>query len=470
MSIFPIFGEKTVDPQAAAARFIEDPKHEETHDRLVWAMRTNRDKAVAALPEWEELRDVASQIKEHTLTHLDTYLEQFEAAALANGVQVHWARDAAEHNEIVVGIFKERGVKLAIKSKSMLQEECGMGEALGKEGIEARESDLGERIQQLSHERPSHIVVPSIHQLRTDVAELFAKNLGTDANNSDPHYLAESMRNDARPQFLKAQAGMTGANFAIAETGSIVVCTNEGNADIGATVPPLQVCSIGIEKLIPRQTDLAVMLRMLSRSALGPPMTQYTTHLRKPRPGAELHFILVDNKRSERLGSKDFWHVLKCIRCGACMNTCPVYRRSGGLAYGGTYSGPIGIILDPAFDPHKYHELPFHSSLCGSCSEVCPVKIDIADQIYKWRRVIVDRGQMPALEQAGMGVLGSVMAHAGIFEAAESVGLAALRILPKAVLDNPLNPWTNGREMPVPAKTTFSKWFEDNRGENGEKA
>ncbi len=406
---------------------------------------------------------MASQIKEHTLTHLDTHLEQFEAAALRNGVRVHWARDAAEHNTIVVGIFKERGVKLAIKSKSMLQEECGMAEALGKEGIEARESDLGERIQQLSHQRPSHIVVPSIHKLRTDVAELFAKDLGTDASNSDPHYLAESMRNDARPKFLEAQAGMTGANFAIAEMGSIVVCTNEGNADIGATVPPLQVCSIGIEKLIPRQSDLAVMLRMLSRNALGPPMTQYTTHLRKPRPGTELHFILVDNQRSERLGSKDFWHVLKCIRCGACMNTCPVYRRSGGLAYGGTYSGPIGIILDPAFDPHKYRELPFHSSLCGSCSEVCPVKIDIADQIYKWRRVIVEDGQMPAAEQAGMGVLGEVMAHPGVFEAAERSGLGALSILPKAVLDNPLNPWTHGREMPAPAKTTFRKWHKENR-------
>ncbi len=470
MSLFSILDDKPVDPQDAAARFIDDPKHEETHDRLVWAMRTNRDKAVSALPEWEELRDVASQIKEHTLTHLDTYLEQFEAAALANGVHVHWARDAAEHNAIVVRIFKDRGVKLAIKSKSMLQEECGTTEALEKEGIEARESDLGERIQQLSHQRPSHIVVPSIHQLRTDVAELFAKNLGTDASNSDPHYLAESMRNDARPQFLKAQAGMTGANFAIAETGSIVVCTNEGNADIGVTVPSLQVSSIGIEKLIPRQTDLAVMLRLLSRSALGPPMTQYTTHLRKPRPGAEMHFILVDNKRSERLGSKDFWHVLKCIRCGACMNTCPVYRRSGGLAYGGTYAGPIGIILDPAFDPHKYRELPFHSSLCGSCTEVCPVKIDISDQIYKWRRVIVDDGQLPVLEQAGMSVLGEVLAHPGVFKAAESAGLGALSVLPKAVLDTRLNPWTNGREMPTPQKSTFREWFEEHRGKDGEDA
>ncbi len=465
MSPLHILREKPVDPEAAAARFIDNPKHEETHDRLVWAMREHRDKAVAALPEWEELRGIASEIKEHTLTHLDTYLEQFEAKAVANGVQVHWARDAAEHNGIVLDIFKSRAVKLAIKSKSMLQEECGMTEALVSGGIEVRESDLGERIQQLSHERPSHIVVPSIHQLRTDVAELFAKNLGTDANNSDPHYLAESMRNDARPQFLKADAGMTGTNFAIAETGGIVVCTNEGNADIGVTVPSLQVCSIGIEKLIPRVADLGVMLRMLSRSALGPPMTQYTTHLHKPRTGTELHFILVDNKRSERLGSADFWHVLKCIRCGACMNTCPVYRRSGGLSYGATYSGPIGVILDPAFDVHKYRELPFHSSLCGSCTEVCPVKIDISDQIYKWRQVVAAEGELPAVKSAGMAVMGEVLSHSSTFEAAEAVGLGALKILPGAIFDNSLNPWANHRAMPAPAKQTFRDWHKSNRGD-----
>ncbi len=204
---------------------------------------------------------------------------------------------------------------------------------------------------------------------------------------------------------------------------------------------------------------------MLSRSALGPPMTQYTTHLQKPRPGAELHFILVDNKRSERLGSADFWHVLKCIRCGACMNTCPVYRRSGGLSYGATYSGPIGVILDPGFDIHKYRELPFHSSLCGSCTEVCPVKIDISDQIYKWRRVIVAEGELPAVKSAGMSVLGETLAHPTIFHAAEDLGLKALSVLPEAVVDNPLNPWTNHREMPVPAKKTFREWHKENRGD-----
>lgn len=339
-----------------------------------------------------------------------------------------------------------------------------MTEFISKHGITVRESDLGERIQQLSHERPSHIVVPAIHQLRTDIAELFAKTIGTDAKNSDPNYLNESMRKDARPDFLKADAGMTGANFAIAETGGIVACTNEGNADMGVTVPPLQVSSIGIEKLIPRVADLGVFLRMLSRSALGPPMTQYTTHLHRPRPGAELHFILVDNKRSERLASSKFWKVLKCIRCGACMNTCPVYRRSGGLSYQATYSGPIGIILDPAFDHRKYSELPFHSSLCGSCTEVCPVRIDIAEQIYQWRRVIAAEGLLPVEKGLGMDVVGKVLAHPSTFHAAESAGLAAIEHLPRAVLDNSLNPWTKHREMPSAPSETFHEWYAKTRG------
>jgi L-lactate dehydrogenase complex protein LldF len=455
---------RPVDPEAAAARFIADPAHEEVHDRLVWAMRQHRDTAVAGIANWEELRDLASRIKEHTLTHLDRYLEQFEANATARGAVVHWARDANEHNAIVLDIFRAGGVRRAIKSKSMLQEECGMTPFLKQNGVEVVESDLGERIQQLSHEPPSHIVVPSIHKLRTDIAALFAENIGTDPKDSDPHHLAEAMRNDARPKFLKADAGMTGANFAVAETGGFVVCTNEGNADIGATVPPLHVASIGIEKLIPRTRDLGVFLRLLSRSALGTAMTQYTTHFHGPRDGGELHVILVDNTRSQRLGQPDFWHVLKCIRCGACMNTCPVYRRSGGLAYGATYSGPIGVILDPGFDHRKYRELPFHSSLCGSCSEVCPVKIDIPDQIYKWRRVIASEGLLPMAKSVGMKVLGATLARPTAFRAAEAIGLAAIQHLPKALLDNPLNPWTKHREMPAPAGHTFRQWYAENRG------
>jgi L-lactate dehydrogenase complex protein LldF len=334
---------------------------------------------------------------------------------------------------------------------------------LQKRGIEVTESDLGERIQQLSNEPPSHIVVPAIHKLRSDVAALFAQDLGTDPNNSDPHYLAEAMRQNARPRFMAADAGMTGANFAVAETGGFVVCTNEGNADIGASVPPLHIASIGIEKLVPRAQDLGVFIRMLSRSALGSPITQYTSHFHGPRRGGELHIVLVDNTRSDRLGSPDFWHALKCIRCGACMNTCPVYRRGGGLSYGATYAGPIGVILDPGFDLRKYRELPFHSSLCGSCSEVCPVKIDISDQIYKWRRVVAAKKLLTLSKTVGMSALGTALAHAPLFHAAESIAQPALSHLPRFLLYNTLNPWGKHRELPTAPRQTFREWYLENR-------
>lgn len=453
-----------VNPEGLAERFIALEKHEAVHDELVWGMRHHRDQAVAAVPEWAQLRELASQIKEHTLTHLDQYLEQFEQNATKHGAHVHWARDAEEHNAIVYDILNAHGVKSVVKSKSMLQEECEMTPHLQNRGIEVTESDLGERIQQLSNEAPSHIVVPAIHKLRSDVADLFAKNLGTDPKNSDPHYLTESMRKFARPRFMSADAGMTGANFAIAETGGFVVCTNEGNADIGASVPPLHVASIGIEKLIPRVLDLGVFIRLLSRSALGSPITQYTSHFHGPRRGGERHIVLVDNTRSKRLGSPDFWHALKCIRCGACMNTCPVYRRAGGLSYGATYSGPIGIILDPGFNLDKYRELPFHSSLCGSCTEVCPVKIDISDQIYKWRRVVAEKGMLKISKRVGMSAVGVTLSHPQLYRAAEAAAETALPHTPRFLLYNPLNPWGKHREMPAAPGHTFRQWYLKNRG------
>ena len=346
------------------------------HDERLWDLRQKRDREMRGIPEWEELRALASSIKEHTLVHLDEYLEQFEAKASANGIHVHWAKDAAEHNHIVHGILSDHGAKSLIKSKSMLTEECGFRHYMASVGIEVIETDLGERIQQLDNEDPSHVVVPAVHKLRTDVAEVFAKTIGTDPDNSDVHYLAEAQRQSNRPLILAADAGMTGCNFAVAETGTFVVCTNEGNADLSANVPKLHIASIGIEKIIPRLEHLAVLIRLLSRSALGSPITQYTSHFRGPREGGEMHIVLVDNGRSARLGMAEFWTSLKCIRCGACMNTCPVYRRSGGLSYGATYSGPIGLIIDPTFNAHKYSNLPFVSTLNGSCSNVCPVKIN----------------------------------------------------------------------------------------------
>jgi L-lactate dehydrogenase complex protein LldF len=290
-----IRGNRPVDQAEAAARFIAAPVHEKMHDERLWDLRQKRDREMEHIPEWEELRSLASAIKEHTLTHLDEYLEEFEANARANGVHVHWAHDAVEHNHIVHGILKDHGARSLIKSKSMLTEECGFRHYMASVGIEVVETDLGERIQQLDNEDPSHVVVPAVHKLRTDVADVFAKTIGTDPNNSDVHYLAEAQREATRPPILAADAGMTGCNFAVAETGSVVVCTNEGNADLSANVPKLHIASIGIEKIIPRLEHLAVFVRMLSRSALGSPITQYTSHFRGPRQGGEMHMVLVDN-------------------------------------------------------------------------------------------------------------------------------------------------------------------------------
>ena len=290
---------KRVDHAEASSRFIQATDHADFHDKRLWDPR-------------------------------------------ANGMVVHWARDAAEHNQIVFDILQSHQTTLLVKSKSMLTDECEMRPFLEKRGIEIIETDSGERIQQLDDAPPSHIVVPAVHKLRTDVAEVFGRTIGTDPANHDIPYLAESQRQHARPYCMKARAGMTGANFAVAETGSFVVCTNEGNADLGAHLPDLHIASIGIEKVVPKMEHVGVFVRMLSRSALGSPITQMTSHFRAPRPGTEIHVVPVDNGRSERLGMDDFWYSLKCFRCGACMNTCPVCRRSGGLSYGSTYSGPIG--------------------------------------------------------------------------------------------------------------------------------
>jgi L-lactate dehydrogenase complex protein LldF len=282
---------KRIDHAEASSKFIRAKDHVEFHDRRLWDLRQKRDRESEHLAEWEELRSLASAIKEHTLANLAQYLEEFERNAIKNGAHVHWARDAAEHNQIVFDILSSHGARTLVKSKSMLTDECDMRPFLENRGIDVMETDLGERIQQLDDEPPSHIVVPAVHKLKTDVARVFARTIGTDPKNSDVHYLAESQRQHTRPYFLRADAGMTGANFAIAETGSVVVCTNEGNADLSVNLPKLYVASIGIEKIIPRIEHLGVFVRMLSRSALGSPITQLTSHFRAPREGTEMHIV-----------------------------------------------------------------------------------------------------------------------------------------------------------------------------------
>jgi L-lactate dehydrogenase complex protein LldF len=454
---------KRVDHAEASSHFISSKAHVDFHDKRLWDLREKRDREAEAIPEWEALRALASAIKEHTLSHLGDYLEQFERNAKANGMQVHWARDAAEHNQTVLDLLGARGARILVKSKSMLTDECELRPFLENRGIEVIETDLGERIQQLDDEPPSHIVVPAVHKLRADVAEVFSRTLGTEKGRSDVPYLAESQRQHTRPYYLKAGAGMTGANFAVAETGSFVVCTNEGNADLSANLPSLHIASIGIEKLIPRLEDLGVFVRMLSRSALGSPITQFTSHFRAPRPGTELHVVLVDNGRSERLGMEGFWPSLKCIRCGACMNTCPVYRRSGGLSYGATYSGPIGVIIDPTFNLRKYSALPFASTLNGSCTSVCPVKIDIHEQIYRWRKVIAERNQLPMVKKEAMRMAGKVLSSPKLYRLAVKAAQAGLDYLPRSMIYNPLNAWGKQRELPKAPKGSFRDWYVKNR-------
>ena len=454
---------KPVDHAGAAAAFVADAPHLAFHDRRLWELRQKRDGQMHTIPEWQALRTLASAIKEHTLSRLADYLEQFEAQAVSRGVQVHWARDAAEHNAIVLRIMRQHQAKTLAKSKSMLTEECEMVPYLARHGMVITETDLGERIQQLDDEPPSHIVVPSVHKLREDVARVFARTIGGDPNNADPNALAEHARVTTRPLMLDADIGMTGANFLVAETGAVVVCTNEGNADLSANLPKVHIVSAGIEKLIPRQADLGVFVRLLSRSALGSPITQYTSHFRGPRAGAEMHIVLVDNGRSERLGEEDFWPSLKCIRCGACMNTCPVYRRSGGLSYGAVYSGPIGAIINPSYDPVRYATLPFASTLNGSCTNVCPVKINIHDQLYKWRRLIAERGLLPKNKTASLRIAGYVLASPRLYRLATAAARLAVRHLPRRLLYSRLNAWGRDREVPEAPAESFASWAARNR-------
>lgn len=447
------------------ARFIADEAHRVSHDRCLWAARMRRDSVAAAIPEWEEMRQLASEIKMHTLSHLDEYLEMFEKNLKANGVIVHWAKDADEHNSIVADIFAKHNVKTVTKGKSMLMDECGMTPYLEKQGIEVYEADLGERIQQLDHQRASHIVMPAIHKLRTDVARLFAEKLGSDPENDDPKYLNSVMRHDMRKNYIKVDAGMSGVNFGIAETGGIVVCTNEGNADISAALPPLYVASMGIEKIIPRQQDLALFIRLLSRSALGLNITQYTSHYHGPRKGQEMHLIIVDNGRSQRLMA-EHWEVLKCIRCGACMNTCPVFRRTSGLSYDAPYMGPIGIVLEPSYDIDRYARLPYSCTHCGSCGNVCPVKVPIPKLVFYWRRKVVDERYDEPVHRAEETAMEIVLRNSTNFQLSERLGLWALRTLPDALLESRLNPWATWHDNPVPPAETFRQYYNKNLKKN----
>ena len=440
-------------------KFLGDPAGARNHDTSVWFIRKKRDAAAFGVPDWEELRQLASGIKEHTLSRLDHYLLEFEQNASANGAIVHWASDAREHNDIVLGILRRHNAKKLVKSKSMLTEECGLNDFLIRQGIEVIDTDLGERIVQLADEAPSHIVMPAIHKKKETIGRLFELELQTEPGNCDPDYLTREARSHLRRHFIEGDAALTGVNFAVAENGALVVCTNEGNADMGAHLAPVHIASMGIEKVIPRQADLGVFLRLLARSATGQPITAISSHFRKPLPGRELHVVLVDNGRTGILKKPQYRNSLKCIRCGACLNTCPVYRRSGGHSYRYAIPGPIGSILAPHRNGQQYGDLPFASSLCGSCSDVCPVKIDIHEQLYALRQDIVSGSATPDPSNRMLKYALRIAQKPGLYRVAGTMARALLRYLPKAWLYSKANIWGKSHALPEPPDMSFSAWY-----------
>jgi L-lactate dehydrogenase complex protein LldF len=454
-----------------AAEFVADDARAHWHDQSLWFVRAKRDKVAATLPEWELLRERASGIKLHTMSRLGDYLEEFERNATRLGAKVHWARTPAEHNDIVLKIIQDHGATNVVKSKSMLTEECHLNPFLERHGIAVTDTDLGEWIVQLRDESPSHIVMPAIHIKKEEIGELFHEHLGTEQGATDPPYLVTAARGELRQRFLGAQVGITGVNFAIAETGGFVVCTNEGNADLGVSLPKVHIACLGIEKLIPRLADLGVFLRLLGRSATGQPITTYSSHFHGPLPGGELHIVLVDNGRSDILASPDFRRSLNCIRCGACMNTCPVYRRSGGHSYQTTVPGPIGSILAPSRDAASYSSLPFACSLCGSCTDVCPVKIDLHMQLLTWRKEIAHRGLLPWSKRLAMKLGRLVLGQTWLFGLAGRMGRWWLPKLPRFLVYNRMNPWGKQRELPPMPRRSFREEYarrrklSNNRGE-----
>src|SRR5579884_2973973 len=376
----------------AVAAAQADPRLQAALVRLTGTLMAGNRRGYASLPDSDRLRDHAKRIKEHTLAHLDRYLEQLEASVVRRGGHVHWAETAADARRLVVDIAQKSGCRRAVKSKSMTTEEVHLNPALEAAGLEVTETDFGEFVIQLAGERPSHLVAPAVHHTRESIARLLSEKLGA-ALPDDARSLALTGRRLLRERFRRADLGITGANFAVAETGTVVLVTNEGNGRLTTTCPRVHVALVGIEKVIPRLEDLPVFLKLLARAATGQTLSVYTTLLTGPRlPGEidgpeEFHLVLLDNGRSRVLATP-FRESLQCIRCGACLNACPVYRRVGGHAYGGTYSGPIGSVLTPLYDsvgenPH----LPHASSLCGACQAACPVRINIPHMLIGLREL-----------------------------------------------------------------------------------
>ncbi len=454
----------------AARRALADGQLRRNLGRATSTIRARRAAVVAELPDWSQLRAAGAAIKDDVLANLERYLVQLEERVTEHGGTVHWARDATEANRIVTDLVRGTGAHEVVKVKSMATQEIGLNEALAEAGIAAVETDLAELIVQLGHDRPSHILVPAIHRNRTEIRDIFRREMpGVDPALSDePAVLAEAARGHLRRKFLAAEVAVSGANFAVAETGTLVVLESEGNGRMCLTLPRTLITVMGIEKLVPTWRDLEVFLQLLPRSSTGERMNPYTSMWTGAVEGQRFHLVLLDNGRTATLADPRGRTALRCIRCSACLNVCPVYERTGGHAYGSVYPGPIGAVLSPQLTGVTDNaSLPFASSLCGACYDACPVAIDIPTMLVHLRSRVVEAKaaahRVPGPEQVAMAAAAWTMRDARRWTRALRLGRLA-RLLGRRRgrirrLPPPLSAWTRSRDLPLPPERTFRDWW-----------